>query len=260
VSGFLAASFLEELAELDLLDVNVRVGPSASHGHLALEADALLAEMDRFHIRQALVSHWTSEEYDAAAGNRALARDLRPRLLPAWSALPDEASLDELARLAPRAVRLTPGKKQHNYSLSPWCSDALLDYLEQYSVVTLVSMQETGWEEVAGVLDHFPCLQLVLLDLGYRADRYLFPLLDQHPGLHFDSATYLAHRQLEAYIEQHGADRVLFGSRLPLFTPGAALGVLASARVAHADKLAVAGGNLRRLLAAARPSSPEVQA
>jgi hypothetical protein len=256
----LAASFLEELAELDLLDANVRVGPSASHGHLALEADALLAEMDRFHIRQALVSHWTAEEYDAAAGNRALARDLRPRLLPAWTALPAGESLDELARLAPRAVRLTPGKKQHNYSLSRWCSDALLDYLEQYNVVTLLSMQEVGWEEVAAVLDNFPCLQLVLLDLGYRADRYLFPLLDQYPGLHFDSATYLAHRQLEAFIEQHGADRVLFGSRLPLFTPGSALGVLTSARVSQDDKQAVAGGNLRRLLAAARPSSPEVQA
>jgi hypothetical protein len=256
----LATSFLEELAELDLLDANVRLGPSASHGHLALEADALLAEMDRFRIRQALVSHWTAEEYDAAAGNRALARDLRPRLLPAWTALPAEESLGELVKLAPRAVRLTPGKKQHNYSLSRWCSDALLDYLEQYSVVTLLSMQDVGWEEVAAVLDNFPCLQLVLLDLGYRADRYLFPLLDHHSGLHFDSATYLAHRQLEAFIEQRGADRVLFGSRLPLFTPGSALGVLASARISQEEKRAVAGGNLRRLLAAARTSAPEVQA
>ena len=258
MSGFLATSFLDEVAEWDLFDANVRLGPSGAQGHLALETDELLAEMDRFHIRAALVSHWTGEEYDAAAGNDALARDLRPRLEPAWAALPEMDALSALARLSPRAVRLTPGKKQHNFSLARWCSDPLLDYLEQSGVVTLVSSQDIGWDELASLLDDFPCLQLVLLDLGYRADRYLFPLLDRYPGLHFDSATYLAHRQLESFIGQRGAERVLFGSRLPLYTPGSALGVLASARISFADRLAVAGGNLRRLLAAAKSSAPGV--
>jgi hypothetical protein len=45
---------------------------------------------------------------------------------------------------------------------------------------------------------------------------------------------------------------VLFGSRLPLYTPASALGVLSSARIRTDDRLAVAGGNLRRLLAAAK--------
>lgn len=260
MSGSLASSFLDEMAEWDLMDAHVRLGPSASHGYLALEADALLAEMDRFHLRSALVSHWTAEEYDAAAGNEALARDLRPRLVPAWAALPDGESLAELTRLTPLAVRLTPGKKQHNFSLARWCADLLLDYLEQGSVVTLLSMQDAGWDDVASILDNFPCLPLVLLDIGYRSDRYLFPLLDRYPCLYFESSTYLAHRQLEAFIERRGADRVLFGSRLPLYTPGSALGVLASARISQADRLAVAGGNLRRLLDAARPQAPEVRA
>jgi predicted TIM-barrel fold metal-dependent hydrolase len=91
----------------------------------------------------------------------------------------------------------------------------------------------------------------VLLDIGYRADRYLFPLLRRFPMLHFDSATYLAHRQLEAYVEQHGPDRLLFGSRLPLYTPASSLAVLASARISDEDRRAIAGGNVRRLLSRA---------
>jgi predicted TIM-barrel fold metal-dependent hydrolase len=76
----------------------------------------------------------------------------------------------------------------------------------------------------------------------------LFPLLDRFPNLYFDSATYLAHRQLESVVNQRGAERILFGSRLPLFTPASSLGVLASARISDANRLAIAGGNLRRLL------------
>ena len=88
----------------------------------------------------------------------------------------------------------------------------------------------------------------MLLDTGYRADRHLFPMLEQHPNLYFDSATYLAHRQLESFVETHGPDRILFGSRLPLYTPAASLGVLATARISDEARLSIAGGNLRRLL------------
>ena len=251
---WLSSHFLDELAELDLFDANVRVGPSAPHGHLSLQPDELLAEMDRFHIRHALVSHWTAEEYDVATGHAALARDLRPRFEPAWTAMPQPDLLRTLAARAPRAVRLSPNPKQGNYSLASWCSGALLELLQHCGIVTLISSQDVAWDELAALLGNFPRLPVVLLDVGYRADRYLFPLLDRYPGLHCDSAMYLAHRQLEAFIEQRGAERILFGSRLPLYTPGSALGVLASARVPDAARQAVAGENLRRLLAAAKPS------
>jgi predicted TIM-barrel fold metal-dependent hydrolase len=49
-------------------------------------------------------------------------------------------------------------------------------------------------------------------------------------------------------VERFGAERILFGSRLPLYTPGAPLAVLLTARVPDSAKRAIAGGNLRRLL------------
>lgn len=249
-----------EAAGWDLFDANVRVGPSGVHGELALKGPALVGEMERFGIRHALVSHWTAEEYDVEAGNSALERDLLPAFTPAWAALPDRDSIDALAARRPVAVRLTPGVSQHNFSLATWCAGPLFEYLQSYAIVTVIARPDVGWDALVSVLDVFPRLVLLLLDVGYRADRYLFPLLARYPGLHFDTATYLAHRQLEAFIERHGPERALFGSRLPLYTPAAALGVLASARIPDQSRLAVAGGNLRRLLSACRNAVAEVRA
>jgi hypothetical protein len=250
----------DEAAGWDLFDVNVRLGPSGVHGELALDGPALSAEMDRFAIRNAVVSHWTAEEYDAEIGNRALEHDLTPRFTPAWAARADRESMDALEKRRPIAVRLTPGATQHNFSLAPWSAGPLFEYLQACAVVTLIARPDIEWESLVRVLDAFPRLVIVLLDVGYRSDRYLFPLLTKYSGLHFDSATYLAHRQLETFVERHGSERVLFGTRLPLYTPAAALGVLASARVPNQDRLAIAGGNLRRLLAGCRNPAHEVRA
>lgn len=244
-------SLFTEAADWNLFDVNVRVGSSGIHGELALDTNGLLSEMDRFFIRRALVSHWESEEYDAALGNEALARDLDPRMTPAWSVLPDSQFVAALALRKPVAVRITPGTTQHNFSLAAWPSGEMFDYLQQHGVITLITVSDIGWPGLTMLLERFPRLPVVLLETGYRADRHLLPLLERFPLLHFDSATYLAHRQLEAFVESHGAEQLLFGTRLPLFTPAASLGVLASSRISDAARLAIAGGNLQRLLASA---------
>lgn len=248
MSGLPHEPLFSEAAAWDLFDVNVRVGPSGVYGELALDKPGLLREMDRFYIRAAVVSHWTAEEYDAAVGNDALARDLDARFTPAWAAMPDEDSLASLETRRPKAVKLTPATPRHNFAMAPWCAGPLFEYLQDYAVTTLISRSDIEWTALASLAENFPRLPIVLLDIGYRADRHLFPLLRRFPMLHFDSATYLAHRQLEAYVNRYGPERLLFGSRLPLYTPASAMAVLASARISDADRCAIAGGNLRRLL------------
>jgi predicted TIM-barrel fold metal-dependent hydrolase len=242
---------LREVSEWNVFDGNVRVGPSGVHGELALEASDLLAEMDRFGIREALVSHFAAEEYDPEEGNRALAGSISARLEPAWAALPDADFLRQLALRSPRAVRLSFGVKKHNFSWAPWCSGQLYDYLQEHSILTLIVCEDLEWNSLADLLGNFPRLPVLLLEPGYRADRYLFPLLPRHSHLYFDTSTYVAHRQLESFVERFGPERLVFGSRLPLYTPAAALAVLASARISDEARQAIAGGTLRRLLGSA---------
>jgi len=241
-------TIFSEAKNWNLWDVNARVGPSGIHGELALEVPAFVDEMDRYYIRTAVAAHATGVEYDATLGNTLLSKLQDSRLIPAWTAIPDREFVEQLPALQPKAVRLTPGKTNHNFPLNPWGAGELIEALQAQQVLTLVAREDIEWNGVKALLENFPSLPLVLLDVGYRSDSYLFPLLKRFPTLYFDSATYLAHRQLESFVERFGAERVLFGTRLPFYTPAASLGVLSSARMKDEDRLLIAGGNLRRLL------------
>ncbi|MGH9521598.1 MAG: hypothetical protein ACRD3E_03585, partial [Terriglobales bacterium] len=222
MSRFNSHTIFAEAEGWDLWDVNVRVGPSGIHGELALDKTGLLQEMDRYFIRTAVAAHGTAIEYDADQGNEFLSEVRGPRLVPAWTARPERKYVDGLRALQPRAVRLSPGRTNHNFPLTKWGAGELFEFLQAERVVTLVAREDIEWNTVAELLENFPRLPLVLLDTGYRADTYLYPLLDRFPTLSFDSATYLAHRQLESYVDQYGPERILFGSRLPFFTPASA--------------------------------------
>lgn len=249
MSRFTSEAIFAEAGNWGLWDINVRVGPSGIHGEVAFETpSALLEEMDRYFIRTAVAAHQTGVEYDAEMGNRLLSEINSPRLIPAWTALPNRESLDTLMRRQPKAVRLTPGTWNHNFPLTRWGAGDLLELLQSHQVLTLVAREDLPWNTLVELLENFARLPLVLLDVGYRSDRYLFPLLERFPSLHFDSATYLAHRQLESFVERFGSERVLFGSRLPFFTPASSLAVLATSRISDSARTAIAGGNLRRLL------------
>jgi len=240
---------LSEVGSWNLFDANVRLGHSGVHGELALDGVELIREMDRFGIQQALVSHLEAEEYDAAEGNLALARELNGRITPAWAALPEPGFMEGLPAHKPFAVRLFYGLQKHNFSSSAWCSGELYEYLQSHSILTLIAREAIEWDALSQLLKGFPRLPILLLETGYRVDRYLFPLFRQHPNLYIDTSTYVAHRQLESFVDRYGSERLVFGSRLPLYTPGAALAVLATARISEEAKLLIAGGTLRRLLA-----------
>ena len=237
-----------EVAAWNLFDANVRLGHSGVYGEVALETDALLEEMDRFGVRQALVSHFACDEYDAEEGNNVLADQLHERLVPVWAALPEQPFLQELSARRPLAVRISYGVLKHNFSWAPWCAGELYEYLQTQSILSVIAREDLAWDSLAQLLETFPRLKVLLLETGYRADRYLFPLFKQHPDLYIDTSTYVAHRQLETFVDKFGPDHLLFGSRMPLYDAGAALAVLATARISDEAKLLLAGGNLRRLL------------
>lgn len=237
-----------EVATWNVFDANVRLGHSGMYGELALGTDDLLKEMDRIGIRQALVSHFACDEYDAEEGNNVLASEIHERLVPVWAAVPEQSFIQTLATRHPAAVRLSYGVLKHNFSWAPWCTAELYEYLQEYSVLTIIVREDLAWDSLAQLLGDFPHLQVLILETGYRADRYLFPLFKQHPNLYIDTSTYVGHRQLESFVEKFGPDHLLFGSHLPLYDAGAALAVLATARISDEARLLIAGGNLRRIL------------
>jgi predicted TIM-barrel fold metal-dependent hydrolase len=242
--------------ELSFFDCNVRLGRcSAPRAEQFLDAVGLLAEMDRGGIERALVHHAWSVEWDPHEGNEALLREIgaEDRLYPCFAALPP--ATEELA--PPRdfarrvrdlhgAVRLFP--TQHQYTLTDVSVGHLLDALSFERVPVLLDIGQTNWREMPEILARHPALNLVVLNVYYRVDRYLYPLWDRFGNLHLDCGSYGVHRGVEAVCERFGAERLLFGTDLPVHEVGGPMALVTFAGIPDEHQRLIAGGNLSRML------------
>ncbi|UCH35251.1 MAG: amidohydrolase family protein [Armatimonadota bacterium] len=242
---------------MDFWDCNCMVGrfgqPLPGQFH---SADDLEAELERCGIARALVFHALGKELDPATGNAALADDLADgkRFVPCWVVMPHhtdemppaEELCERMAEQGVRAARVFP--QAHGYSLAEWCSGELLTALERRRIPVFVDHDETNWDAVNSVCAAHPDLPFVLLRPNYRVHRSLYPLLERHPNLHIEIGIFVAHDALADCARRYGAERMLFGSALPHYTPGGPIANIMYSELSDADKALVAGGNLRRLL------------
>ena len=239
---------------MEYFDCNATVGVlGGGPPGVGLPAPAMVEQLARYGIARALACSTASLEYNPREGNRLLAQEIAPHdnLWPLYALTPDEGALDEAAALLPGrpfAALLLPDRDHHNFSLRQWCAGPLLQALERRRIPAFVRPAPAGWEEVAAVLEGHPRLAVVATHTGYRADRYLYALARRHSRLFVETSMYVGHRQLEEFARQFGAARLLFGTNLPYYTPGAAISVLAYARLGDQERARIAGLNLRELM------------
>jgi hypothetical protein len=247
------------IEELNLFDANCMLGRTiAPKPGFPLAVDELLAVMDDFEIAEALAYHAMSKEFHPADGNRLLLEEIARtgRLHPTWVVMPSETGefpdeetlVDQMLSHNVRAARVFPHPDRHNFSLKPGASGRLLRSLQSRRVPLFVDQEQIDWETVGEVCDRFPQLPLVLTNVGYRLDRLLYPLLKRFDNLHVELSSYCGHRAIEELAGRFGAGRLLFGTGLPRFTPGSAIGMLSYARISEDDRRLIAGDNLRNLL------------
>lgn len=246
---------------LDFFDCNVVLGKvqkPAPGG--TLDAESLLAEMDRYGIREALVYHAFARRNAPVRGNRLAseAAATSPRLHPCWMVLPtgtDEMpSFDEtgegMRRDGVRAVRIAPDANGHMFSLAEVVCGDLFDWLEASRLPVFVEQTAVDWRDVDRIAERHPDLPLVLIDITYRINRDLYPRLKAFSNLYVEISYLQQHRGIEDVCERFGPERLLFGSKIPILCPGSARHMVETAAIPDDAKAAIAGGNLRRLLAA----------
>jgi len=241
---------------LAYFDCNMRIGrPGVVRPEHVLDAAGLLAQMDYAGIARALVFHVWSQEWDPVGGNLKLLEEIEghERLLPCFVGLPHATGeLGDIAEFAADvrrrhgAVRLYP--KLHQYSLGQWCMGPTFDALSEAGVPVLLEMAQTGWDELAGLLQRHPRLHVILLLTSYRINRHIFPLFEQFDNLHLETCTYQVMRGLEEVTRKYGPHRLIFGTGLPLLDAGGPVAQITYAELDDDAKQAIAGGNLARLL------------
>ena len=245
------------MPELTFFDCNITVGRrSAPRPENDLSPEEILAEFSYAGISGGLAFHAHAREYDPRIGNEKMSEIAaqHPEFAVCYVALPHHTGEfprgDELLHYledgGARAVRLFP--KDHSYGLGKsWCEE-LFATLEEAGVPALVDADQTDWREVSEILAACPALNLLLLRVGYRIDRWVYPLLEKYPGLRLEPALYPLHGGIEAVVERFGAERLIFGTGLPLWDAGAAIAHVHYANIDEKIRQRIAAENLREML------------
>ncbi len=229
------------------------VDPGSFH-----KAEDLKKRMRHYGINRALVYHSMAREYNPIIGNNMLAQEIRknPSFYPLWVVMPNHTgefhTPAELKRQLKinnvRAVRMFPSQHEQNYSLEPWNCGELLCTLETYRIPLFIGLDQLGFNELHRLCGHYPDLNIVLIDLGYSVDRNLYALLDKFMNLYIETSGYKVHNGIEEICTRFGAHRLIFGSKMPEFSGGAAVSMINYARISDKEKSMIAYENLDKLL------------
>ncbi|MEK7400394.1 MAG: amidohydrolase family protein [Candidatus Poribacteria bacterium] len=231
-----------------------RTGDSSETEFYTLES--LVDEMDYAGIGRALVYHSIAREYSPMFGNRKLMDEIRgnERFYPCWVVMPDstdempnpEALVKEMKQSNVKCARMFP--TEHLFSLSDWSCGNLLKELERNGIVLIIELDHIGWDGIDSLCGRYPKLPVIITNLNYRINRYLYPLLEKHKNLLIETSGYQVHSGIEDVCSRFGARRLIFGSRMPFWTPGPAVTLVEYSLISQKEKALIAGGNLSRLL------------
>ncbi len=238
----------------------------------------LIEEMDHCRISRALVFNAAARELDSRRANRELAARIAGESRLAgqavistapWSrvrSLTDE--LSEWLELGLRAFRVFPlwngvdlrGRQMSEVlgvlaerKLPLWIDYDSLWY--NFHQLGQHEQRAVNLGQIRALAQEYPGLPLVLVGLNWNHHTALFPLLDEAPNLLVETSLMQGFEVLSFICSHWGAERLLFGTGMPVFAPGAARAALAYADISHSERALIASGNLERLLSAPAPAS-----
>lgn len=113
-------------------------------------------------------------------------------------------------------------------------------------------IEHASWPKYAAdVAPKYPDASFVLGHSGNcpPARRQALDVAKDHPNVYLETcSTFRTPGAIEELVEEGGADRVIFGSDIPLMDPRTQLGKIITADISDEDKRLVIGGNAKRLL------------
>jgi predicted TIM-barrel fold metal-dependent hydrolase len=226
--------------------------------------ERLLQEMEYYGISEALVFHAVSMENSPQLGNQLVIGETAnaPSLHPVWSILPPvsgemyspEDMVLEMQRSNVHVIRLFPN--HYHFDLRDWCLDEVFDVLSEHRIPVMIDYidplmrgdDRTDWESVIKVCKGYPELPVIVTEFRFRTNRRLYQAMDKCPNLHVELSALWLFRAIESICRKFGAERIVFGTRLPIRDPSCALGMVNYAMISEEEKQMVAGDNLRDLM------------
>jgi predicted TIM-barrel fold metal-dependent hydrolase len=252
-------------AQVPVIDASVGVGHVNFRPSPFDTPEELLTEMHRHGVGRAVIHHQHGEALSAVTGNELLYEWLdghQDVFIPQWMASPEPDALKQLQEL--RAAGKLNNVRIHDSGASripfvDWVYGDLLEWLQQEHIPVWISLHDT-WDptwtaristpitEVMDILRAFPDLVTVLLGAHYVHSYYVRPLL-KLPNTYLELSRYEVLRELEALVNEFGAERLLYGSFYPRLAMGPILYYMHTVGFDEATLRTMCTDNVERILA-----------
>lgn len=245
---------------MEFFDCNVTYGASTGTDVFqpAETVEALRTELRRGGVQRAVVNRNEQATSSTLLVNGMLAEDIAPHdeLYGVWGIVPSHTGElpppeELLARMKAQRIigwRLLPARSRFlvkEFVLRDWLQTAVAHRVP----VFVNTAHGTTLEQLADLLERVPELTVVLtFDNCWPSDRLLRPFVAEFPSVHLDLTNMLTDGGIESFVEVYGASRLLYGSGFPIGYFGANMLMVKHAQIPEADREAIAGGNMARLV------------
>jgi predicted TIM-barrel fold metal-dependent hydrolase len=248
---------------LNFLDVNCGIGAYYNPPRgLDPSPEALLRKMDELGIAESAVFHFKAQQYNYSEGNSTLVKEIsgEPRLRPVLLVGPhhtgevsEPKELCEFMKVNDaRILKMYFGVQPFVPGPDPFLLGPLLDSLAQRRVILLLEYAnhlDIHMQWLRDILEDWPDVKIVLIAPKYEYhDRYFYALWERYDNFFLELAGYQGLGSIEAVVERFGAERILYGSRYPYFTPLQTMLQIIYAEIDDEAKRKIAGDNVRKLL------------
>lgn len=244
-----------------IIDAFCGVGPWAHRDRiLPYRPEDTLAIMDHCGIEAALVygNHacsWArSHEANRAAAEAARSSD---RFIPAFVIAPqpydDVGYIEEYARrmadAGAKAAWVWPHQGKQSHGLWSWLVGGLFSLCSRCRLPLFLPVDAASPDRIDTICRDFPDLRVVLANMDYRVDGWLFPLLRRHPQLRVClGPAYVTPVGIDRFVKHFGSERLIFGSGLPHYSPGGLIGHVMYSGIDDDDKQRILSGNVETLM------------
>jgi predicted TIM-barrel fold metal-dependent hydrolase len=224
---------------------------------------ALIALLDQYHIEQAVVASTRGVFLNSEEGNQhthSLMQTYPERILGFAIVNPrDEKTAVEQVEQAHRdgfaGLRLFPQHHQYRLDDDPYLADilSLAQDLEMPVLVPIRMILHWGLpqldvRELDGIAQRFPRLRLIIGGVNYGELRDALAVMRRRPLVGFETSCMQMAFGIETLVQKVGAERIYFGSALPLMYPAPAVFKIEKAEISDHDKELIFGLNALHLL------------
>jgi len=234
---------------LEIIDSHTHWGPSASLG-ITVTTSELLNQAQQSGVDRIVIFPFPSQALAEEDINEELLDEARriPQFIPYYY-IPDDL------RPIPRSRGFYGGKWHWTWGISDCSSNykvlddrALPEFLEQSESVGLPLIVEEELEFTEALAKRSGKLNLIIPHLGMLGGNPLDFLASFKANEHIFFDTALAQPQtIERFVQEVGAERILFGSDIPFGTMKYELQKVLALPLSDLEREAILGGNLRRL-------------